>query len=301
MVKSIAWQMLNGLAYLHENDVMHRDLKPQNILIMGDGVEHGVVKIADFGLARRCRSPPRPLIENGPVRRCGIALELLLGANIISWRWTSGPWARSWAELLTLSPLFRGVEEKSRDMYDRSQLEAVFAVLGPPTKRTGLICPRILSGPGRRRAEAASHPSHRSAREDRPAGGKRGVARSSAVSIRSEAAVRRRANRCGTVVPGTTPADAKFARSGGFREARVVSAATDQPTRREERRESRGMWRRGAPRARRWGDAWVSRLSGSRDPRPAMTKAEAAPRCRRREARPRSGDVRRGTSEEDRY
>jgi cyclin-dependent kinase 8/11 len=30
---------------------MHRDLKPQNILIMGDGIEQGVVKIADFGLA----------------------------------------------------------------------------------------------------------------------------------------------------------------------------------------------------------------------------------------------------------
>jgi hypothetical protein len=31
--------------------------------------------------------------------------------------------------LLTLTPLFRGVEEKSRDMYDRSQLEHVFAVM----------------------------------------------------------------------------------------------------------------------------------------------------------------------------
>ena len=135
MVKSIAWQMLNGLAYLHENDVMHRDLKPQNILIMGDGVEHGVVKIADFGLARRCRSPARPLIENGPVVTLWYrAPELLLGAKhylVAVDIWAVGAIL---GELLTLSPLFRGVEEKSQDMYDRSQLERIFAVLGPPTE-----------------------------------------------------------------------------------------------------------------------------------------------------------------------
>ena len=66
-VKSITWQMLNGLRYLHDNWVIHRDLKPQNILIMGNGSEKGVVKIADFGLARLMQSPARPLIENGPV------------------------------------------------------------------------------------------------------------------------------------------------------------------------------------------------------------------------------------------
>ncbi len=45
-VKSILWQILKGISYLHENWVMHRDVKPANILIMGyDSEEAGRVKI----------------------------------------------------------------------------------------------------------------------------------------------------------------------------------------------------------------------------------------------------------------
>lgn len=43
--------------------------------VMGDGEEHGVVKIADFGLARIYQAPLKPLSENGvreylPPRYC---------------------------------------------------------------------------------------------------------------------------------------------------------------------------------------------------------------------------------------
>ena len=41
-------QMLDGIDFLHTYRVVHRDLKPQNILITNDGR----VKVADFGLAR---------------------------------------------------------------------------------------------------------------------------------------------------------------------------------------------------------------------------------------------------------
>lgn len=40
-------EILNGLAYLHEKDIIHRDLNPKNILLDS----HGRVKIGDFGLA----------------------------------------------------------------------------------------------------------------------------------------------------------------------------------------------------------------------------------------------------------
>ena len=137
MVKSIAWQILRGLAYVHGKRVVHRDLKPENILIMGDGVERGLIKIADFGLARKIDTLARPLDENGPVVTLWYrAPELLLGAKHYDEKidaWAAGA---IFCELANLAPLFRGVEEPGagarRDMYERSQLEKIFAVLGVP-------------------------------------------------------------------------------------------------------------------------------------------------------------------------
>jgi negative regulator of the PHO system len=47
-VRSFMYQLLCGIAYCHDNRVLHRDLKPQNLLIN----RKGELKIADFGLAR---------------------------------------------------------------------------------------------------------------------------------------------------------------------------------------------------------------------------------------------------------
>jgi cyclin-dependent kinase 7 len=67
---------LRGLEYLHANFVLHRDLKPDNLLID----IQGVVKLGDFGLAKAFGSPSRELTHQVVTRwyRCP---ELMFGAR----------------------------------------------------------------------------------------------------------------------------------------------------------------------------------------------------------------------------
>jgi len=52
IVRNIARQLVKALHYLHSNRVIHRDMKPQNVLIGA----HGTVKLCDFGFARSMAS-----------------------------------------------------------------------------------------------------------------------------------------------------------------------------------------------------------------------------------------------------
>lgn len=65
-VAAVLIQILNALEYAHGNGIVHRDIKPQNILID----RHGRVKIADFGLAKRIGVGP----ENGGYTQSGLAV-----------------------------------------------------------------------------------------------------------------------------------------------------------------------------------------------------------------------------------
>ncbi|NXU58986.1 CDK2 kinase, partial [Turnix velox] len=55
LIKSYLFQLLQGLAFCHAHRVLHRDLKPQNLLIDAEGA----IKLADFGLARAFGVPVR--------------------------------------------------------------------------------------------------------------------------------------------------------------------------------------------------------------------------------------------------
>jgi cyclin-dependent kinase len=57
MVKKFMAQLVEGVRYCHSHRVLHRDLKPQNLLIDRDGN----LKLADFGLARAFGVPLRAL------------------------------------------------------------------------------------------------------------------------------------------------------------------------------------------------------------------------------------------------
>lgn len=120
LVRSFAYQMLNGLAYCHAHRVMHRDLKPQNILID----TAGNLKLGDFGLARAFNVPIRKYTHE-VVTLWYRAPEILLGADYYSTPVDIWAAACIIAEMSNLSALFMGDSEID-------QLFRIFRVLGTP-------------------------------------------------------------------------------------------------------------------------------------------------------------------------
>ncbi|XP_069761673.1 cyclin-dependent kinase 2 isoform X2 [Narcine bancroftii] len=79
LVKSYLFQLLQGLAFCHSHRVLHRDLKPQNLLINAEGA----IKLADFGLARAFGVPVRTYTHE-VVTLWYRAPEILLGCKYYS-------------------------------------------------------------------------------------------------------------------------------------------------------------------------------------------------------------------------
>lgn len=52
-------QILKGLQHAHDNGIVHRDVKPQNIMVLADGT----IKVTDFGIARFARSDQRTITD----------------------------------------------------------------------------------------------------------------------------------------------------------------------------------------------------------------------------------------------
>ncbi|KAI0716277.1 kinase-like protein [Earliella scabrosa] len=137
VLKSLTYQLLNGLLYLHDSHIIHRDLKPANILITSGGV----VKIGDLGLARLTHQPLQPLFAGDKVvvTIWYRAPELLLGAK--HYNKAVDIWAVGcvMAELASLRPIFKGEEakldSKKNVPFQKDQLLKIFEILGTPSER----------------------------------------------------------------------------------------------------------------------------------------------------------------------
>ncbi|XP_953202.1 serine/threonine protein kinase, putative [Theileria annulata] len=120
--KCLLKQLLDGINYLHQNWVMHRDLKTTNILYNNSGL----VKICDFGMARKFGVPIRKYTHN-VVTHWYRAPELFLGEPYYTEKtdvWSIGC---IFAELILSRPLFMGTN-------DADTLDKIFRLCGSPNE-----------------------------------------------------------------------------------------------------------------------------------------------------------------------
>jgi len=103
LLKKIVWQTLQAVNYCHQHGVIHRDVKPENILVS----RNGIVKLCDFGFARVITGPGGQYTEYVATRWYR-SPELLVGDT------QYGPPVDVWAigcvfaEMLTARPLWPG-------------------------------------------------------------------------------------------------------------------------------------------------------------------------------------------------
>lgn len=123
-VKTLLRQLCSGVAFLHDNAIMHRDLKTSNILLDN----RGHLKLADFGMARHIPPADAPLTQL-VVTLWYRAPELLLGTP------RYGAEVDMWSvgcvmgELLLKAPILPGTNEVD-------QLSRIFSLCGLPEEKT---------------------------------------------------------------------------------------------------------------------------------------------------------------------
>ena len=124
LVKSYLYQICAAIKYCHSKRILHRDLKPQNLLID----KNGAIKLGDFGLARAFGIPIKTLTHE-ILTLWYRAPEILLGQKEYSTpvdMWSVG---LIFYEMAHRKPLFAGDSEID-------QIFKIFQMYGTPTEKT---------------------------------------------------------------------------------------------------------------------------------------------------------------------
>lgn len=121
-IKAWMGMLTRGVWFCHENFVLHRDIKPNNLLIAADGE----VKLGDFGLARGFADPHQHMTSN-VITRWYRPPELLFGAHHYSGAvdvWSVGT---VFAELVKRAPFMPGNNELD-------QVKMICEAIGTPNE-----------------------------------------------------------------------------------------------------------------------------------------------------------------------
>jgi len=171
VVLALARQLMRALDAAHDQDIMHGDLKPANLLLASDGL----LKVADFGVASLVRRPVSPLAKAGsaddlamPPRLAGavigtpeyMAPELLLGGapDVLADLYSAGMVLH---ESLTGATPFqgdtpRGFLAQKLDTPRETRVPARSAAAHSPWKLTEIIALMIEPEPSDRPSSAAA-------------------------------------------------------------------------------------------------------------------------------------------------
>ena len=128
LVRNFVRQIMEGLAYLHGRDIIHRDIKGANVLVDNKGG----IKISDFGISKRADVASASQLPGSGLNRPSLQGSVFWMAPEVVRQSAHTKKADIWSLGCLIVEMFTG----ARPFPDKSQLQALFAIGSNQVKPT---------------------------------------------------------------------------------------------------------------------------------------------------------------------